>query len=234
MSAIATLNELHDVVRAMEDTFTIKGITDDLRANHCVDWAAVKNEAKDRGISDSVSLDKNLFRTLFSWACSPEARRRGGGRHSTTFRAKAALARQVRAAAAAFSADLDDDTATAVATRDVTRRFRVKASLTTSAPAAADHFTGFVTRLVRRVVRGMRRRTTATNTSDDGDGVTERTVEEGCKEFTEEIEEVAVATATAPVFDGGRCEIDNENADANVDANTSYECMNRGEPAAVL
>jgi hypothetical protein len=86
----------------------------------------------------------------------------------------------VRAAAAAVSADLDDDTATAVATRDVTSRFRVKASPTTPAPAAADrtaHFTGFVTRLVRRVVRGMRRHTTTTTTSDDGDGVTERTVE---------------------------------------------------------
>ncbi len=111
--SIKTLDELRPAVRAMENTLTIKGITDYLRANNCVDWAAVKREARDRGIGDPESLDKNLFRTLVSWASSPEARKRGGDRHSAAFRAKTARANDVRAVIVTdFDKDIDAATVT--------------------------------------------------------------------------------------------------------------------------
>ncbi len=164
MNAIHTLDALRPVVRAMEDTLTFVAACDALRTKHAVDWVSIKKEAKEKGIATPASIDKHPDRIIIRHLCSPGAWQNGGDHRSAAYRTKAALARQVRA----VSADLDDETATAVATRDVTSRFRVKVSPTTPTPAAADrtahftaapaaadrtaHFTYFVT---RRVVRSV-------------------------------------------------------------------------------
>jgi hypothetical protein len=214
---ITTFDKLRAVVRADENNFTCQELIDRLRVDTNIDWTAIKTEAKEKDIASHTSIDKNLYRLVIKHLCSPGAWRHGGDHTSSAYRTKAALAKQVRAAAAAVSADLDDDTATAVATRDVTSRFRLKASAT--APATVDrtaHFTGFVKQLVRRVVWSMRLRTTTI--PNDWDSVTERTVEEECEEFTEEIEEVTMVAAECNRSEVAVVETDKEMVVTNLDA----------------
>ncbi len=181
---IKTLDELGVVVRAVENTLTLKGTIDHLCTHHTIDWSAVRKEARKRGILDPASLDKNLRRSIVSFLCTPGSRRHGGDRQSDTLCVKT----DVHADAAGTFIRVDDD---AVCTP--IDQFRTPASPTTPDNITA-HPTGSATQIMRRVVRQDAFRCTATLTTSNG--VTKRTVEE-YEEFTEEIVEVSMPLVAA-------------------------------------
>jgi hypothetical protein len=182
---IKTLSDLGTVVRAVENTLTLKGTIDHLRVHHTIDWVAVRKEAREKGILDPASLDKNIRRSIVSFLCTPGSRRHGGDRQSATFCTKTEPVGQVHTVTEDTSAPVGDDTAVIVCVAN------------DHVPATADpaaHLTGFATQIVRRVVRRDVCRRTATVTTSNG--VTKRMAEE-CEEFTEETEEVSVPTMAA-------------------------------------
>ncbi len=105
--SIKKLDELRPVVRALEDTLTFVAVCNALRTKHAVNWVAIKKEAKEKGIATPASIDKHPDRVVVRYLCTPGAWQYGGDRHLNAFRAKVALARQVRAAVVT---DRNDDT----------------------------------------------------------------------------------------------------------------------------